>query len=92
MLSTKGVIMTLLIDSGSRELAATLADVAEVFSDAVNEDGASIGPKMLDPLTLSPSEHAVGVISFDVELTRNPQLMHVEGSFVTDAVIVSLGR
>ena len=31
--------MTLLIDSGSRELAATLADVAEVFSDAVNEDG-----------------------------------------------------
>ncbi|MEY3266417.1 MAG: hypothetical protein RJA15_863 [Actinomycetota bacterium] len=31
--------MTLLIDSGSRELAATLADVAEVFSNAVNEDG-----------------------------------------------------
>lgn len=31
--------MTLLIDSGSRELASKLADVAEVFSDAVNEDG-----------------------------------------------------
>ena len=67
-------------------------DGTPLDEDAVNEDGASIGPKMLDPLTLSPSEHAVGVISFDVELTRNPQLMHVEGSFVTDAVIVSLGR
>ena len=31
--------MTLLIDSGSRELATTLTDVAEVFSNAVNEDG-----------------------------------------------------
>ena len=31
--------MTLMLDSGSRELAATLADVAEVFSSAVNEDG-----------------------------------------------------
>lgn len=31
--------MTMLIDSGTRELAAKLADVAEVFSDAVNEDG-----------------------------------------------------
>lgn len=67
-------------------------DGTPLDEDSVNEDGASIGPKMLDPLTLSPSEHAVGVISFDVELTRNPKLLHVEGSFVTDAVIVSLGR
>ncbi len=35
----KGVTMTLLIDSGSREVAAILTDVAEVFSHAVNEDG-----------------------------------------------------
>lgn len=31
--------MTMLIDSGTLELATKLADVAEVFSDAVNEDG-----------------------------------------------------
>lgn len=56
----------------------------------VGEDGESIGPKLRDPLTLSPGEHAVGVISFDVELSQNPQFLHVEGGFMTDAVLISL--
>lgn len=56
----------------------------------VGDEGESIGPKLLDPLTLSPGELAVGIISFDVDLSQSPQLLHVEGKFMTDAVLISL--
>lgn len=95
----KGVIMTLLIDSGSRELAATLADVAEVFSDAVNEDGLHTllmaclevsGVSAGTALLVGPASLVDMSVSLDIEHQRSIVDKNAEVTYLASRAMHSL--
>lgn len=91
--------MTLLIDSGSRELAATLADVAEVFSDAVNEDGLHTlllaclevsGIATGTALLVGPASLVEMSVSLDIELQRSTVNKNAEVTYLVNRAMHSL--
>lgn len=91
--------MTMLIDSGTREFAAKLADVAEVFSDAVNEDGLhtllvtcldisdlSIGTALL----VGPASLIDMAVHIDRETGHSVVDKHVEMTYLVNRTMHSL--
>jgi hypothetical protein len=91
--------MTMLIDSGTREVAAKLADVVEVFSDAVNEDGLhTLLLACLDisdlsdgtALLVGPASLIDMAVSIDRETGQSVIDKHVEMTYLVSRTMQSL--
>ncbi len=63
---------------------------AALGEELQDEDGTSIGPKLIDPITIQPGEYVHGVITVDVTQDTRPHFMLVDGEWISDAVLIDL--